>query len=99
MENKKYFVIGGAVAVVIGVVFLSVWYAKNKKVEAPVMEEKSASTFESFAKMESLTPADEIVMQSKLSEIVSKGKQEECGTLSDPRYQYACNDLFKNMKK
>lgn len=87
MHYKKTTLIIVSILVVIG---LSILVAKQKRdttVVVPTQESKPLST------------TDETALQKQLQEIIAKGNESECETLGDARYQFACHDLFKNMKK
>lgn len=42
---------------------------------------------------------DEVALQRQLQNILAKGKETDCATLSDKRYQLACRDFFRIRNK
>lgn len=99
MEIKKIIALVTAGIIVIALALFGFPAMNEKPDVVPIVNEKSEDAFKSFTEMEALSPADEVTMQSQLTEIISKEREEGCDTLLDPRYRYACHDLFKNMKK
>jgi hypothetical protein len=42
-----------------------------------------------------LPSGNELILQAQLQDILAKGKESDCATLADERYQFACHDFFK----
>jgi hypothetical protein len=94
-DTKKILV---TVSFILAVIVLIV-YAREKISHMPTPA--SVKHEPSVSEMRALPPlpkADEATLQKQLQEIVKGGKVSDCASLSDPRYQYACNDFFKIKK-
>ncbi len=46
-----------------------------------------------------LPSGNESILQAQLQDILAKGKESDCSTLEDERYQFACHDFFKIRNK
>lgn len=84
--------------VLITVVSVFVVY-KQKTSQIPQPERQGLATIEELTKVRPLPPVGEITLQKQLQEILANGKEADCSSLADHRYQFACHDLFKTMKK
>ena len=56
-------------------------------------------TIEQMRAMPPLPKADEAMLQKQLQDIVAKGKESDCASLSDSRYQFACHSIITAQKK
>ena len=87
----------------LGVIVLLLIFVVYKQNHTPITSSDVSSSEEqsdvATVTTESLPVDDEIALQKQLQDILAKGKESECVKLSDSRYQVACHDLFKNMKK
>lgn len=95
MQYLRHITIGAIVLIVFGILFAI--YEQRIHTTAPVATDTATTTpLEALAP---LPPVDEAELQRQLGAILDSGKESDCANLGDPRYQFACHDLFKNMKK
>lgn len=95
--------IGRVLVAVVMFVVLVVIFSKTLEIKSPTTDERTKATttppVSELVKMKPLLPLDEVSLQKQLQGILVKGSISDCVSLSDPRYQFACRDFFKNKKK
>lgn len=84
---KKAILVGIAVFVVILLIVVMIVSQKRNVPDQPIPQETQ--------KPAPLSNVDEVALQKQLQDILAKGKEDDCVTLGDERYQFACHDFFK----
>lgn len=92
--DRKTVIIILSCVVVIALVVYGVLTIKQGPPALPKSQTATATI--PFSKMPPIPVEDERILQKNLTDILAKGKEADCVSLSDPRYQFACHDLFKN---
>lgn len=95
LQRRTIIALVASIIIVI-IVILGVIANKKNKTTTPKTEESAITELDN---MKPLAPVNEVDLQHQLQNILAKGKESDCAALSDSRYQYACRDFFKNMKK
>lgn len=95
MQYLRYVTIGVTTLIVLGILFAI--YEQRTHTTAPVAIDTATTT--ALETLAPLPPADEAKLQQQLGAILDSGQESDCANLVDPRYQFACHDFFKNMKK
>lgn len=103
MKHKKSVLI--VVGVVIFLNFVTYFiYEKNLINKLPFLNKEAEittteATIEAMKVLPPLKNTEEIALQKQLQDIVASGEESSCVKLDDLRYQFACHEFFKNIKK
>lgn len=93
VSPKKKFLI----LMVLATAIILVAFAVNQ--EGKVSPQPVLQTERAPEEPKPLSNVDEVALQRQLQDILAKGKEADCATLGDARYQFACHDFFKIMNK
>lgn len=83
----------GIIAFAVMLLFVLVVIIQKRNVPA------QPTTQQATQEPKTLSNVDEVALQKQLQDILAKGKDSDCMTLADERYQFACHDFFKIREK